>query len=121
MYFLQLQGGLAPLTPLSRRLISSLQDFFSSPVPIPENKLCLPILILFFQALTSEVVKTIRDIIAMNPLYRYFSHLNEMVLNITHLFMHHSLFVEVEMELFFCLLQVLKSKLVYITHIRHRA
>ena len=36
LYFLQLQGGYAPLTPLYGRLISSLPDFFSSPVPIPD-------------------------------------------------------------------------------------
>ena len=38
MYFLQLQGGVAPLTPLYGRLISSLPDFFSSPVPIPGER-----------------------------------------------------------------------------------
>ena len=29
----------------------------------------------FVQALTAEVIKTIRDIIAMNPLYRYSEHM----------------------------------------------
>ena len=38
MYFLQLQGGYAPLTPLYGRLISSLPDFFSSPVPERERE-----------------------------------------------------------------------------------
>ena len=33
--FFSFRGGYAPLTPLYGRLISSLQDFFSAPVPIP--------------------------------------------------------------------------------------
>ena len=35
LYFLRLQEGCAPRTPRISRLITSLQDFFSFPVPIP--------------------------------------------------------------------------------------